>query len=66
MLQSMGLQKVRHDWATEQQFTQTYTMKETKFEFLLKLLGCFSTQVCIGLTAIHNLTANLSHFKYIY
>ena len=54
MLQSMGLQRIRHDWATEQQYSVVYVY----FIFFIHLsisghLGCFHVLVIVDSTAVN-------------
>ena len=54
MLQSMGLQRIRHDWATEQQYSIVYVY----FIFFIHLsisghLGCFHVLVIVDSTAVN-------------
>ena len=54
MLQSMGLQRIRHDWATEQQYSIVYVC----FIFFIHLsisghLGCFHVLVIVDSTAVN-------------
>ena len=55
MLQSMGLQRIRHDWATEQ---QQYSIVYVYYIFFIHLsinghLGCFHVLVIVDSAAVN-------------
>ena len=55
MLQSMGLQRIRHDWVTEQ---QQYSIVYVYYIFFIHLsinghLGCFHVLVIVDSAAVN-------------